>query len=234
MSRRRGQLKCTGVILCWVWMVSFFYACDDSSTNAEAGLPLPGDFGQPVDQQWNHDGGTRIDSGGLAIDVSVSDSSMNTWDLTIPNDVSLQDQDMVRRDQFSPEEPTLGSTFFAGTHNSYSGGARGSVTAQLNLGIRCLEFDFHDNDFERLQAYRLGHSSHESEVELGEGNPETTYLRAWLELVSDWSLANRGHGPIILLLDAKDNLRDNYGPELGNLGYLNQLLVEIYGDRLLR
>ena len=222
------------MILWWVAMVSCFYACDDSSTNTDPGLPLPGDFGQHVDQSLMHDAESRFDSGGTDIDALLSDSSMNTQDLNIPNDFSLRDQGVERFDRAVPQEPTLASTFFAGTHNSYSGGARGSVTAQLNHGIRCLEFDFHDNDFERLQAYRLGHSSHESEVELGEGNPETTYLSAWLGLVSDWSLANRGHGPIILLLDAKDNLRDNYGPELGNLGYLNQLLVETFGDRLLR
>ena len=36
---------------------------------------------------------------------------------------------------------------FRASLNSYSGGDRGSVVDQLNARIRCIEFDFHDNDF---------------------------------------------------------------------------------------
>ena len=115
------------MILWWVAMVSCFYACDDSSTNTDPGLPLPGDFGQHVDQSLMHDAESRFDSGGTDIDALLSDSSMNTQDLNIPNDFSLGDQGVERFDRAVPQEPTLASTFFAGTHNSYSGGARGRI-----------------------------------------------------------------------------------------------------------
>ena len=67
---------------------------------------------------------------------------------------------------------------------------------------------------------------------LGNGNPRSSELRLWLELVAQWSDANVGHGPIILLLDAKDDLKDNHSPEAGNLGALNEMLRQVYGNKL--
>lgn len=36
---------------------------------------------------------------------------------------------------------------FRATHNSYSGKERGSILAQLDSGIRCVELDIHDKGF---------------------------------------------------------------------------------------
>ena len=57
-------------------------------------------------------------------------------------------------------------TRFRTTHNSYSGGARGSLPQQLDRGIRCLELDFHDNGYQEVGDYRVGHLKPGSEVSL--------------------------------------------------------------------
>ena len=65
----------------------------------------------------------------------------------------------------SPDEsPPYNEAIFRSTHNSYSGHERGSIVAQLDAGIRQVEFDFHDNDY-ASEGFRLGHSSVGSEVE---------------------------------------------------------------------
>ncbi len=133
-----------------------------------------------------------------------------------------------------PEEPSIvfSDAFFKSTHNSYSGEERGSITEQLNEGIRGLEFDIHDNDFEQIGDYRLGHYSHDAEVSLGNGNPQTTLLTDWLLIVAQWSIQNPTHAPITLTLDIKDDFTDNINFDNGNMAKLNNTLVETIGTKL--
>ncbi len=165
------------------------------------------------------------DMGTLSTDGLVQDGSAEAVDLSFADAAGALEMGTA-------SEGSLSTQYIAGTHNSYSGGARGSIVAQLNRGIRCIEFDFHDNDFEGVGDYRLGHTSHDSEVELGGGNPRTSELTQWLELVAQWSDDHAGHGPLIVLLDAKDNLKDNLNPESGNLGRLNDIVRTTLGQRL--
>lgn len=168
-------------------------------------------------------------SGDVLEQPPISDFGVGLLDAAMPQ------QDMAQmHDAGAALVERFGAQYLAGTHNSYSGGARGSIIAQLNQGIRCIEFDFHDNDFESVGDYRLGHTRHNAEVELGNGNPDSSELTDWLELVASWSTDNPGHGPIVLLLDAKDNLKDNHDPTSGNLGQLNEILRTTLGERLYR
>ena len=115
------------------------------------------------------------------------------------------------------------------SHNSYSGGARGSLLDQLNANVRCVEFDFHDNGFEELKDYRIGHLKPGAEVDHRPPNPPDDLLGSWLKVVNDWSIANPGHDPITIVLDAKDDLTDNVDADLEEL---NRRLEAIFGPRL--
>ena len=115
------------------------------------------------------------------------------------------------------------------SHNSYSGGARGSLLDQLNSNVRCIEFDFHDNAFEELGDYRIGHLKPGAEVDHHPPNPPDDLLGSWLKVVNDWSIANPGHEPITIVLDAKDDLTDNVDADLEEL---NRRLEAIFGPRL--
>ncbi len=126
------------------------------------------------------------------------------------------------------------SAHFASTHNSYSGsiaGDRGSIIWQLNHGIRCLEFDVHDNEFETY-GYRIGHDEPGDDVDHIEGNPSGAALADWLDLVAAWSAGHPGHAPITVYLDLRDNLTDNRSPGEGNLGHLNNELIRAFGSGL--
>ena len=116
------------------------------------------------------------------------------------------------------------------THNSYSGGARGSLPQQLDLGVRCLELDFHDNCYGELKDYRVGHLTPGSEVACGNGNPDTFLLRDWLGTIRGWSDAHPGHTPITIVLDAKDDLTDNN--KGGDLEDFNATLERVFGAKL--
>lgn len=115
------------------------------------------------------------------------------------------------------------------SHNSYSGGARGTVLDQLNANVRCLEFDFHDNDFDVLKDYRIGHLKPGAEVDHTPPNPPDDLLGSWLGVISAWSTANPLHSPITIILDAKDDLTDN---PVADLEVLNRLLESTFGSRL--
>ena len=119
------------------------------------------------------------------------------------------------------------------THNSYEGGPRGSVPAQLTENVRSVELDIWDNDFERVGDYRLGHFKPGHAVALGAGapgdNPSTLLLRDWLRAISDWSTAN-DHAVITLVLDVKSDLTDNESG--GDLEDFNATLEKAFGSRL--
>ena len=130
----------------------------------------------------------------------------------------------------APGAPLAEATL-AATHNSYSGGERGSILAQLDLGVRFVEFDVHDNDF-ATSGYRIGHDAAGDEVELGGDNPNELGLGAWLAVVDTWSVAHPTHAPIVVALDLKDSLEDNPSAADGNPGALNELLTQSFGSRL--
>ena len=121
-------------------------------------------------------------------------------------------------------------TRFETTHNSYAGGSRGSLPSQLDLGIRDLELDFHDNGFVQLEDYRVGHLKPGSEVALGDGNPETLLLRDWLRVINSWSTTHPGHAPITVTFDAKDDLTDNDAG--GDIEDFNRALEAAFGAKL--
>lgn len=117
---------------------------------------------------------------------------------------------------------------FAATHNSYGGkpsGDLGSISRQLDRGVRFVELDVHDNEFTRF-GYRIGHESPGDGVANGGGNPATDRLPDWLQTIVSWSGNHGGHVPIAVLLDVKDPLTDNRSFAAGNLGRLNAEIVE--------
>jgi hypothetical protein len=52
---------------------------------------------------------------------------------------------------------TYDATRFRTTHNSYSGGKRGSIPQQLDRGVRGVEFDIHTTPFRTFGDFRLVH-----------------------------------------------------------------------------
>lgn len=126
--------------------------------------------------------------------------------------------------------------YFAATHNSYSGdigGERGPLRAQLEAGVRGVELDIHDDDFGD-HGYRVGHNSPGGEVDDGGDNPDTHALEAWLGVIASWSDENPDHAPITLLVDLKDDLDQNESYADGDPARLNEVLIEAFGDRLVR
>jgi hypothetical protein len=127
------------------------------------------------------------------------------------------------------------SAVFRATHNSYSGnikGTRGSILAQLDGGVRFLEFDVQDNGFAGTHDYAIGHDEAGHEVD-HQGNPASNALRDWLRVVADWSAAHPAHAPLLVMLDLKDDLTDNPSFAAGNLTALNAELRGVFGARLL-
>ncbi|MFI5911899.1 hypothetical protein [Dactylosporangium sp. NPDC051541] len=127
------------------------------------------------------------------------------------------------------------SAIFKATHNSYSGnvdGSKGSITAQLDSGVRFIEFDIHDNGYATNGDYSIGHNSPGDAVD-HTGNPASNRLRDWLQVINTWSAAHPAHAPLVVMLDLKDNLTDNPSFAEGNLTALNQELSDAFGPRLL-
>ena len=121
---------------------------------------------------------------------------------------------------------------FQATHNSYSGGTRGSLIEQLDLGVRFLELDIQDDLYADEGDFRVGHGFAGDQVAVGNGNPMVLHFAAWLGVIADWSLAHGDHAPITLGLDLKDDLSDNVGESNGDLIALNGKLVAAFGSRL--
>ncbi len=155
-------------------------------------------------------------------------------DMMVPMDAAPPVGDVgVVQDAFIPNGERYNEAVFGASHNSYSGGRhRGSLPEQLNAGVRCVELDLHDNGFGSIQDWKLGHIRDGAEVMEGDGNPDSNHLSEWLRAVRSWSRDNQGHAPLTLILDIKDSLADNDGPDEGNLGALNQRIVEIFGAAL--
>lgn len=124
------------------------------------------------------------------------------------------------------------ATNFQATHNSYSGGSRGSIPEQLAAGVRFIELDINDDDFEALGDYQIGHGSPGSSVYHGGGNPQSNLFSDWLQMIVQWSEANSPHAPITLGIDMKNDLAGNSSPQDGNLSALNNLVAENLGAKL--
>ena len=124
--------------------------------------------------------------------------------------------------------PRYDETPFRATHNSYSGGARGSIEDQLSGGVRVIELDFHANGYAELGDFRVGHLKPGMEVAVGNGNPDTLKLSDWLGVVARWS-NQHVHAPITIVLDSKDDL---IGPGCGGFSAFNQTLDAAFGAQL--
>ena len=124
--------------------------------------------------------------------------------------------------------PRYDETPFRATHNSYSGGLRGSIVDQLACGVRLIEFDIHARGYAALGDFRLGHLKVGAEVALGQGNPDTVMLADWLGVVAHWS-DEHIHAPITVVLDSKDDLAS---PDCGGHEDLNERLEATLGTRL--
>ncbi len=123
-------------------------------------------------------------------------------------------------------------TLFKATHNSYSGGSRGSIPEQLDAGVRFIELDINDDDFASIGDYRIGHGRPGSSVYHGGGNPASNLFSDWLQMIVQWSVDHPGHAPITLGLDMKNNLSSVDSPAEGNLSALNELVAENLGSLL--
>ena len=133
--------------------------------------------------------------------------------------------------------PTTSATpfnnaLFAATHNSYSGGDRGTITQQLDSGVRFIELDLNDNDYSKVRDFQIGHGSPGRQVDHSPGNPPDNLFRSWLGLIANWSRSNPGHAPITLGLDLKNNLSSKDSAADGNLSALNEKVSEGLGELL--
>ena len=122
---------------------------------------------------------------------------------------------------------------FRATHNSYSGDGRGSIRAQLEGGVRCIELDVINAAYRRY-GYRIGHGIAGLEVAKGKGNPDDLALESWLGTISSWCTDNRGHDPVTVLLDPKGDLTEPDSFADGNLAALNHVIDKAFGPRLYR
>lgn len=120
---------------------------------------------------------------------------------------------------------------FAATHNSYSGGSRGSVPSQLDLGCRLVEYDLYNSSYARYDDFRLGHAWAGNGVSEGGGNPESDLLHDWLDVVLQWTAANPGHAPLTLVLDLKSDLSRASDGE-GSLQDLQDEVLAAFGPAL--
>ena len=164
-------------------------------------------------------------------DVAANDTALSdSEDTSSPTDTNNEPGSIPEDDPW--EDVSLHDSIFQSTHNSYSGEEKGSIIAQLNNGVRGLELDIHDNDFQNWGDYLIGHGSHGSEVDHHGDNPDTILLRDWLEIIDNWSTQHPDHAPITITLDLKDNLTDNYSHATGSFSALNELLEDIFSEKL--
>lgn len=131
-----------------------------------------------------------------------------------------------------PDLRALSELVLRATHNSYEGGERGSLTAQLDAGVRFVELDVHDDDYDD-EGYRVGHLFAGNAVD-HDGNPDGDGLGDWLAVIADWSAAHPQAAPIVVGVDIKDDLTDNVSHGAGNLAALGDTIEAAFGDRLLR
>jgi hypothetical protein len=131
-----------------------------------------------------------------------------------------------------PDGPRYKAAVFRSTHNSYSGGARGTIRAQLDAGVRFIEFDVYAPAC-RGEDFRVGHTKPGHEVDHGGDNPDGDALRDWLGVVAGWVRGRGGNSGIVTLgLDMKSKLVEAAVYEDGSLAMLNSALREVFGGAL--
>lgn len=141
------------------------------------------------------------------------------------------------------------------THNSYANtlDPNGSITEQLNCGIRGIELDIHDRDliemvtgrWDKFKAilsgltkrfrfhFRIGHWTVGHQVSRIQGNPRGNNLKDWLGKIADWSREKEkreGHAPITVFLDIKQGFleKDNNPPEKYGLIRFNEQILNVF------
>ncbi|MEA2601645.1 MAG: hypothetical protein QOF89_2637 [Acidobacteriota bacterium] len=95
------------------------------------------------------------------------------------------------------------------THNSYSGGERGSIWQQLDSGVRCIELDLLGSNSTKIE---IGHDVPGDLVSHHHGNPQTNDLSEWLNIIKEWSDVNGKHDPITIFFDLKKYRGENLTP----------------------
>jgi len=133
-----------------------------------------------------------------------------------------------------PSDVPFDQAHFKATHNSYTGGPRGSIREQLDRGVRFIELDVHDDGFATFGDFRVGHGWPDDEVDHGGGNPGGDTLGEWLGVLRAWSAAHPDHAPITVCIDAKDDFAENPSFADGGLDAFNERLLTAFGDDLLR
>lgn len=119
---------------------------------------------------------------------------------------------------------------YKSTHNSFTSNDKGSLKNQLDKGIRGIELDIHLYRKFIRKVFGLGHIYPGHEVSKGNNNPNSIYLRKWLEIINDWMNSNRDKGPITLWIDIKDDITK----QIPNYKDLNKLIGNIFKDKLFR
>jgi hypothetical protein len=118
----------------------------------------------------------------------------------------------------------LNRAVFKATHNSYSGGSRGTIAHQLDSGVRLIELDI----WAEKSGFEIGHGSPGDQVAKGNGNPDSIDLQDWIAVIYQWLLANPGSAPVQLVLDVKSAPSTS----AANSGNLNAILASGFQDKL--
>jgi len=118
--------------------------------------------------------------------------------------------------------------FFKTSHNSYEQ----SIRAQLNNGVRGLEYDLHDDKIQELEDFEVYHLPSHIDVLFGQdGNPNNLLFSNWLKVLDDWSSEqNKEHAPITLFIELKDGIIDsnNEPEELYGIKKMNKIITDSF------
>ena len=132
-----------------------------------------------------------------------------------------------------PSEPLkYADALFKSSNSSYSGGERGSITDQLDAGVRGIEFDIHNDDFALVGDFQIGSDAPGSNVQLAGGNPELPHLSSWLNELNSWSNQHPNHAPITITLTLQDTFIETKQASQGSMYALNQTLKDELGEKL--
>lgn len=118
------------------------------------------------------------------------------------------------------------------THNSYEKKPLG-ILESLDYGARMVEFDIRTTFFSSNQDYCIGHLiCYDPTTQNGKlGNPDTHFIKAWLQQIRNWSLAHPDHAPITVMVDLKHDLSSGgKGYAEGGFPFLQEMWLEVFGD----
>ncbi|MFX1386322.1 MAG: hypothetical protein ACFE9M_03820 [Promethearchaeota archaeon] len=123
--------------------------------------------------------------------------------------------------------------FFKTSHNSYEH----SIRAQLNKGVRGLEYDLHDDKIQEIGDFEVYHLQNHIDVLFSEdGNPDNLLFSNWLKLLNNWSNEqNKEHAPITLFVELKDGIIDsnNEPEELYGIKKMNKIIMNSFDAKTL-